>query len=134
MKRMFAPIAVMLALSSCANMPNLPDMRASKAWEGRPVGDVVDQFGAPSRIDTDVDKQVVELVFVRGTSHTSREALGTYTGPQDGRLVHVESYGDVTTHSQCEIHVAVNRARQVVRAWTQGGYCGQVDIRPKPKG
>lgn len=131
MKRMFAPVAVMLALSGCGSIPDATDMRATRAWEGRPVADIVDQFGAPHRIDTKVDKQVVELVYVHGTSQTSREALGTYTGPQNGQLVHVESYGDVTRNSQCEVHVTVNRARQVVRVWAQGGYCYQVELRPK---
>lgn len=121
-------------LGGCSNMPNMPDMMASADWKGRPAVDAITQFGTPDRIDSLVDRQEVVLVFVEKTAHTSREALGTYTGPKDGRLVHIESYGDVTRHSQCEIHVAINRARQVSRAWTQGGYCWQVDIRPKNPG
>ena len=63
-----------------------------------------------------------------------REALGTYTGPQNGQLVHAESWGDVKYDSRCEIHVAVNRARQVAHISTEGGYCGSVDIAPKKQG
>ncbi|OEZ00071.1 MULTISPECIES: membrane lipoprotein lipid attachment site-containing protein [Stenotrophomonas] len=134
MKRIFAPALLMLALSACSSMPNLPDMRANAAWQGRPVGEAIDQFGAPYRIDPVAEKQWVVLVYYRSTSYVRREALGTYTGPQNGQLVHVESWGDVKYDSRCEIHVAVNRARQVAHISTEGGYCGSVDIAPKKQG
>ncbi|WP_282296835.1 hypothetical protein [Stenotrophomonas sp. PS02289] len=133
MKRTIALISALMMPAACWAMPNLPDMRASAAWKGRPVSEAIDQFGPPNRIETDVDKQVVVLVYVRNTAHTSREALGTYTGPQNGRLVHIESYGDVTRRSECEIRIAVNRARQVARVWKEGGYCWQLEIKPKKK-
>ncbi|WP_185750188.1 hypothetical protein [Stenotrophomonas sp. 278] len=134
MKRILSLAVALIAPTTCLSMPNLSDMRANAAWKGRPVSEAVSQFGAPNRIETDVGKQVVVLVYARNTAHTSREALGTYTGPQDGRLVHVESYGDVTRRSECEIRVAVNRARQVARIWKEGGYCWQLDIGPKNPG
>ena len=133
MKRMFAPAMMMALLGGCSSMPNMPDMLASSAWEGRPVTEAIDQFGSPDRIDSLVDKQWVVLVYYRSTSYKRREALGTYTGPQNGQLVHVESWGDVTYDSGCEIHVAINRARQVSKVSTTGGYCGSVDVKPQKR-
>ncbi|MFL9584003.1 hypothetical protein [Stenotrophomonas sp. AB1(2024)] len=133
MKRMFASAVCFALLAGCSSMPNMPDMLANSAWKGRPVTEAIDQFGAPSRIDSLVEKQWVVLVYYKSTAYKRREALGTHTGPQNGQIVHTESWGDVTYNSGCEIHVAVNRQRQVARISTKGGYCGSVDIKPNKR-
>lgn len=130
MKRMFATAMLIALLGGCSSMPNLPDMLASKEWEGRPALEAVTQFGYPNRIDTRVDKQWVVLVYYKSTSYVRREALGTHTGAQNGQLVHTESWGDKQYNSGCEIHVAIDRERQVRHVSTKGGYCGTVDIKP----
>ena len=133
MNRMFAPAMMIALLGGCSNMPDMPDMLANKAWQGRPALEAVEQFGWPNRVDTVVDKQSVVLVYYRSTSYVRREALGASTGAQNGQLVHTESWGDVKYDSGCEIHVSINRARQVTNVDTRGGYCGSVDIKPNKR-
>jgi hypothetical protein len=127
MKWMIAVGLSTMLLSGCTS---LPEMQARSAWEGRPVREVIEYFGVPNQFAPLPDKQWVVLVYSMDTSYTQREALGTYTGPQDGRLVHAEYWGDVRYTANCEIRVAINRARTVEQFSTKGGNCGSVKMKP----
>jgi len=127
MKWMIAAGVSALLLSGCASVPST---RYNSDWQGRPVRDVIEHFGVPSQFGTVPDRQWVVLVYSRDTSYTVREAQGTFTGPKDGRLVHEEYWGDVTYNSNCEIRVAIDRARTVAQFAMKGSNCGSLTLKP----
>lgn len=128
MKWMIAAGVSAVLLSGCASVPST---RYNADWQGRPAREVIEQLGIPYQYATLPDKQWVILVYARDTSYTAREALGTYTGPKDGRLVHEEYWGDVTYNHNCEIRVAIDRARTVAQFATMGGNCGSLGLKPR---
>ncbi|MFV3331094.1 hypothetical protein ACNFIA_09205 [Pseudomonas sp. NY15437] len=130
MKGLFALGMIAILLGGCSAIPTLPEAQARSYWKGRPAGDAIDHFGAPSDIALAPENDWVVLIYRRDTSYTSREALGTYTGPQNGQLVHTEYWGDVVHSASCEIRVAINRARQVDYLLTRGN-CGGIPLRPE---
>lgn len=127
MKWMIAAGVSALLLSGCASTPST---RYSSEWQGRPVRDVIEHFGVPVQFGTVPHRQWVVLVYSKDTSYTVREAQGTFTGPKDGRLVHEEYWGDVTYDRNCEIRVAINRARTVEELVTTGSNCGSLKMKP----
>ncbi|CUI39256.1 hypothetical protein [Achromobacter xylosoxidans] len=131
MKRMLALGTMAVVLGGCAGIPSLPAALASSSWKNRPAADVIDHFGVPRQIDSIADKDLVVLVYHYDTSYTTREAMGTYTGPQNGQIVHTEYWGDVAHSANCEVRVAINRARQVDSLEARGGNCGSIELSPK---
>lgn len=131
----WVPALIPLLLGGCSSIQSVPDMMANSQWQGRPVTEVINQFGWPHHLDSDVKKQWVVLVYPQATSNTSRQAMGTQLSrdPGGGPLVYTEYWGDVTTHSNCDLRIAINRARQVAHVSTVGGYCNTVDARPKTR-
>ncbi|WP_047287226.1 MULTISPECIES: hypothetical protein [Pseudomonas] len=130
MKRLLALGIAAILLSGCSAIPTLPEAQARNYWKNRPVGEAIEHFGVPNQVATAPEKDWVVLVYKRDTSYTSREALGTYTGPQNGQLVHAEYWGDVTNSASCEIRVAINRARQVDYLLTRGR-CAGIKLKPE---
>ncbi|HEK0907227.1 hypothetical protein ACTWM0_13840 [Pseudomonas machongensis] len=129
MKTLLSLTIAALLLVGCSAIPTLPEAQARSYWKNRPVAQAVDHFGTPSEIALAPEKDWVVLIYRRDTSYVSREALGTYTGPQNGQLVHTEYWGDVVNSASCEIRVAVNRARQVDYLLTRGR-CGGIKLTP----
>lgn len=129
MKKIIALGMTTLLLSGCAGM-NVPETLARNYWQGRPAAEVIDYFGAPQQIGGMTDKQWVVLVYGYDTSYTTREALGTYTGPVNGQVVHQEYWGDVFNQANCEMRVAINRDRRVDMIATKGSNCGSIDLVP----
>jgi len=64
-------------------------------WKDRPVGELIDFFGVPRQIMVVPEEDLVVLRYVRDSSYVTREAAGTYTGPQNRQLVHTEYWEDV---------------------------------------
>ena len=123
MSRLFMLALLATLLSGCASLS------ASSTWKDRPVGELIDFFGVPRQIMVAPEEDMVVLRYVRDSSYVSREAAGTYTGPQNGQLVHAE-YWEVVQHSgSCEINVFVNRARLVQKVRTKGR-CVAVEMAP----
>ncbi|NIE75229.1 hypothetical protein F3J44_00800 [Pantoea sp. Tr-811] len=120
---------LMLALAA-ATLSGCSSLEATSAWKGRPVGELIDYFGVPRQIMVAPDQDLVVLRYIRESDYISREAAGTYTGPQGGQLVHAEYWEDVRHSGSCEINVFINRARLVekVRA---NGRCAPIEMAPK---
>lgn len=78
MNRLFMLALLATLLSGCASLS------ASSAWKDRPVGELIDFFGVPRQIMVAPKEDMVVLRYVRDSSCVSREAAGTYTGPQNG--------------------------------------------------
>ncbi|RXU67829.1 hypothetical protein CW358_07020 [Pseudomonas protegens] len=123
MNRLFMLALLATLLSGCASLS------ASSAWKDRPVGELIDFFGVPRQIMVAPKEDMVVLRYVRDSSYVSREAAGTYTGPQNGQLVHAEYLEDVQHSGSCEINVFVNRARLVEKVRTKGR-CVAVQMTP----
>lgn len=123
MNRLFMLALLATLLSGCASLS------ASSAWKDRPVGELIDFFGVPRQIMVAPAEDMVVLRYVRDSSYVSREAAGTYTGPQNGQLVHAEYWEDVQHSGSCEINVFVNRARLVQKVLTKGR-CVAVEMAP----
>ncbi|KAA6165573.1 hypothetical protein F3K50_27380 [Pseudomonas marginalis] len=123
MNRLFMLALLATLLSGCASLS------ASSAWKDRPVGELIDFFGVPRQIMVVPEEDMVVLRYVRDSSYVSREAAGTYTGPQNGQLVHAEYWEDVQYSGSCEINVFVNRARLVQKVRTKGR-CVAVEMAP----
>lgn len=123
MNRLFMLALLATLLSGCASLS------ASSAWKDRPVGELIDFFGVPRQIMVAPAEDMVVLRYVRDSSYVSREAAGTYTGPQSGQLVHAEYWEDVQHSGSCEINVFVNRARLVQKVRTKGR-CVAVEMAP----
>ncbi|MGE8414324.1 MAG: hypothetical protein ACN6QY_18355 [Pseudomonas sp.] len=123
MNRLFMLALLATLLSGCASLS------ASSAWKDRPVGELIDFFGVPRQIMVVPEEDMVVLRYVRDSSYVSREAAGTYTGPQNGQLVHAEYWEDVQHAGSCEINVFVNRARLVQKVRTKGR-CVAVEMAP----
>ncbi|WP_025129918.1 hypothetical protein [Pseudomonas sp. PH1b] len=123
MNRLFMLALLATLLSGCASLS------ASSAWKDRPVGELIDFFGVPRQIMVAPEEDMVVLRYVRDSSYVSREAAGTYTGPQNGQLVHAEYWEDVQHAGSCEINVFVNRARLVQKVRTKGR-CVAVEMAP----
>ncbi|MDD1150989.1 hypothetical protein M5G25_22145 [Pseudomonas sp. TNT2022 ID357] len=123
MNRLFMLALLATLLSGCASLS------ASSAWKDRPVGELIDFFGVPRQIMVAPEEDMVVLRYVRDSSYVSREAAGTYTGPQNGQLVHAEYWEDVQHSGSCEINVFVNRARLVEKVRTKGR-CVAVEMGP----
>lgn len=123
MNRLFMLALLATLLSGCASLS------ASSAWKDRPVGELIDFFGVPRQIMVAPEEDMVVLRYVRDSSYVSREAAGTYTGPQNGQLVHAEYWEDVQHSGSCEINVFVNRARLVEKVRTKGR-CVAVEMAP----
>ncbi|MEB8057725.1 hypothetical protein [Pseudomonas fulva] len=105
-------------------------LEATSAWKGRPVGELIDYFGVPRVIMVAPDQDMVVLRYVRDSTYVSREAAGTYTGPENGQLVHREYWQDVEHSGSCEINVFVDRAH-VVQKVRANGRCAVIDMAPK---
>lgn len=123
MNRLFMLALLATLLSGCASLS------ASSAWKDRPVGELIDFFGVPRQVMVAPKEDMVVLRYVRDSSYVSREAAGTYTGPQNGQLVHAEYWEDVQHSGSCEINVFVNRARLVEKVRTKGR-CVAVEMGP----
>lgn len=130
MKRILALAMVAVMLSGCSGLLSVPQAQARSYWKNRPVAEVIDYFGVPQQIGAMVDRDWVVLVYGYDTSYTTREALGTSTGPVNGQLVHQEYWGNVFHSAGCEMRVAINRARQVDLIATQGSNCGSLSLVP----
>lgn len=134
MKWMTAAVLSSLLLSGCASIPSVPEARARAAWEGRPAREVLEHFGVPNGFAIAPEKQWVVLVYQADTSYVSREALGTFTGPSGGQIVHQEYWGDVYHPKNCELRVALNRAKMVEFFAVRGGNCNSIKMMPtKPR-
>ncbi|MBC3451901.1 hypothetical protein HU745_12635 [Pseudomonas mosselii] len=48
------------------------------------MGELIDFFGVPRQIMVVPEEDLVVLRYVRDSSYVTREAAGTYTGPQNG--------------------------------------------------
>lgn len=123
MNRLFMLALLATLLSGYASLS------ASSTWKDRPVGELIDFFGVPRQIMVAPEEDMVVLRYVRDSSYVSREAAGTYTGPQNGQLVHAEYWEDVQHSGSCEINVFVNRARLVQKVRTKGR-CVAVEMAP----
>ncbi|MEW5543364.1 hypothetical protein [Pseudomonas soli] len=110
-------------LSGCASL------EASSAWKDRPVGELIDFFGVPRQVMVVPEEDLVVLRYVRDSSYVTREAAGTYTGPQNGQIVHTEYWEDVQHSGSCQIDVFINRARLVQKVRTKGR-CAVVEMAP----
>ncbi|MEW9682569.1 hypothetical protein [Pseudomonas sp. TE50-2] len=123
MNRLFALGLLATLLSGCASL------EASSAWKDRPVGELIDFFGVPRQVMVVPEEDLVVLRYVRDSSYVTREAAGTYTGPQNGQIVHTEYWEDVQHSGSCQIDVFINRARLVQKVRTKGR-CAVVEMAP----
>ncbi|MDC0687065.1 hypothetical protein POF53_05640 [Mitsuaria sp. RG] len=123
MNRLFSLGLLATLLSGCSSL------EASSAWKDRPVGELIDFFGVPRQIMVVPEEDLVVLRYVRDSSYVTREAAGTYTGPQNGQLVHTEYWEDVQHSGSCQIDVFINRARLVQKIRTKGR-CAVIEMAP----
>ncbi|WP_225933075.1 hypothetical protein [Pseudomonas maumuensis] len=87
------------------------------------MGELIDFFGVPRQVMVVPEEDLVVLRYV------TREAAGTYTGPQNGQIVHTEYWEDVQHSGSCQIDVFINRARLVQKVRTKGR-CAVVEMAP----
>lgn len=90
------------------------------------MGELIDFFGVPRQVMVVPEEDLVVLRYVRDSSY---KAAGTYTGPQNGQIVHTEYWEDVEHSGSCQIDVFINRARLVQKVRTKGR-CAAVEMAP----
>ncbi|WP_232108785.1 hypothetical protein [Pseudomonas mosselii] len=84
------------------------------------MGELIDFFGVPRQIMVVPEEDLVVLRYVRDSSYVTREAAGTYTGPQNGQIVHTEYWEDVEHSGSC----------QMVQKVRTKGRCAVVEMAP----
>lgn len=104
---------------------------AYSVWKDRPLGQLIDFFGVPRQVMVVLEEDLVVLRYVRNSSYVTREAAGTYTGPQKGLIVHTEYWEDVEHSGSCQIDVFVNGA---VRSCRDGACSSSVIQRTQNTG
>ncbi|POA54882.1 MULTISPECIES: hypothetical protein [unclassified Pseudomonas] len=114
-------------LAGC--IPTLPELLASREWQGRDAKQAIDFFGPPLRMEPLPGGGGVQLGWYRDTTYVRQEVVGSSAQMQGNVMVQTNYWDDVSHPGGCTILMTVDKARHISDFSTKGR-CNGVNLAP----